>query len=195
MFKIELPHACVITGANEKQKRKREKKTSHSVKKTRKDSVYEGKVSNYPLAPGETYTSKYGVKRPPIDHKEQNALGDELIAWAREEGSVAIEDFPLGKNISPKRFFGCAKYNEYFRECVEIARGLIGSRLFKGALSDDYNQAVIMKTLPRYNEEVRELQMDHVKQLGGGQKTVEVVMEKFPDSPEVPPVNSDDTPQ
>ena len=131
-------------------------------------------------------TTKYVMGVFPKTEQEWISLADDMIAWAHLETSFAIEDFPLSRLYSPHKFYKWTKHSEYFEEALEITRYMVGSRREKAARERKVDSSIILKTMPLYNFEFKELIMDKINQHQESKPTF-VVIEKMPSTGKVPP--------
>ncbi len=130
------------------------------------------------------------LHRPPRDKLLQDKLADRLVLWAKTDEALTIDGFALKELISPYRFKRMAPENEYFQQALEYARAAVGDRLFKLGLFKKADSSLVAKTLPIYNEEYREFVLQ--KQDKQQQGIINVIMERFPSSSEVPEIPEED---
>lgn len=140
--------------------------------------------TQYPLEKGESYVRKYNARDLIHASKEEKInLGMELLDWVQDPEALCIDDFPLSRLITPRGFRRAAKECEYLDKCIQIARGIIGNRLTKGVLRNEYDRNFVSKLLPLYNEEYKELQNERIKEVnnsfGSNQQPVQVVMPSY----------------
>ncbi len=112
------------------------------------------------LVPEIVYPSKIGWK--PTSKEEEDQLANDLVLWAYKHDSIYIADFPLSLGMAPHRFEAIGKTNEYFKECFSIAKGLIASRIFKGAFygligDKEIISITALKYLPVLDEKYEEV--------------------------------------
>jgi len=183
-----------------KSKKTSEKSAGTEVKKrTRKRPMkrrIKASLSRYPIdTANESYARKYhAVLSPPAEVEALERMGDEMVAWSQQEDVFAIEDFPLSKYISPREFFKKADESNYFARCLDVARQRIGVRLIEGALTGKWSHTFIAKILPLYNPAFRQFQAEQRSQAIEkiAERSMEVVMEQYPNSPAVPYKRGDD---
>lgn len=128
--------------------------------------------------------ARYRLKRAPKEPDEQNLLADEMIDWVdRWDHVFDINSFPIFKGYSPYRLFKIAEANEYFAECLELAKHIICQRRDKAARERTQDATYILKTLPLYSREYREWEIERNKRdiEARENKTITVVMERFPE--------------
>lgn len=106
---------------------------------------------------------KYTLGKFPQNEAEWLSLANDMLTWAHQESSFAIEDFPLSKGYSPHKFYKWINHNEYFADALEFARYMVGSRREKAAREKRADSTIILKTMPLYNYEFKELLMDKIK--------------------------------
>lgn len=102
---------------------------------------------------------KRGRPYTPIsdDYDVQCRLGDELMVWSEDEDVYSIEDFPLSKSMSPNKFYKIADTNDYFAGCLDVALQTIGSRLQRGWRDKTLDREYVMRILPLYNIQFKDL--------------------------------------
>jgi cytidylate kinase len=80
----------------------------------------------------------------PGDVKKQNELGRDLVEWARVETNNIIQQFANERHISLSKLLKLAQKNEYFGECLEIAKETICARHEQRLLDDRvYNHKML----------------------------------------------------
>lgn len=120
------------------------------------------KISRAP-AHKATPPQKYKLGTFPKTEAEWISLTDDMLAWAHQETSFAIEDFPLSRGYSPHKFYKWQKHNEYFAEALEFTTYMVGSRRERAARERLFDSSIILKTMPLYNYEYREFLLDKVR--------------------------------
>jgi hypothetical protein len=135
-----------------------------------------------------TDTPKYVMGIFPKTEQAWISLADDLIAWAHLETSFAIEDFPLSRLYSPHKFYKWMKHNEYFADALEFARYMIGSRRERAARERRVDSSIILKTMPLYNYEFKELMMEKINKHHESQqpKIITVILPQVEDTGVVP---------
>jgi hypothetical protein len=133
----------------------------------------------------------FGLQRAPTEEWEQNNLAKDLLDWAQTEEARDIQDFATSRNMSPYRFDRIKLKNDYFAECMEVARSLIGSRMREAARTRKEDGNVIMKLLPLYDQEYRDLLNERARQLQEAQRKSDFIIygmtvESSPMVPELP---------
>lgn len=103
------------------------------------------------------------LSKPPKDEASQNKLGDALREWVKSEDVFAIEDFPISLSMSPNRFYKLAETNEYFADCLDIARKTIGSRLQRGWRERTLDKDYVLRILLLYNDEYKKITLDKMR--------------------------------
>ena len=109
----------------------------------------------------------FGLNNPPTEEWEQNQLGVELLEWAQTDEARNIHDFATARHINPYKLNKLCARNEYFEDCMAIARSLIGSRMTELARTREEDGSVNMKLLPLYNHEYRDM-IEQAKKLAEG---------------------------
>lgn len=102
-----------------------------------------------------------------------------MLAWAHLESSFAIEDFPLSKGYSPHKFYKWTKHNEYFADALEFTCYMVGSRRERAARERKIDSGLILKTMPLYNLEYKELLMDKIHKHQKERGNIMVIMKEF----------------
>jgi hypothetical protein len=154
------------------------------ARKLNKEPIVEVELSKFPLdkSKRESYLSKYNVATPPHSEFDINQLANEMLLWSFEnKDALAIEDFPLSRMIAPSVFYKQADKSEYFAQALEIARCRIGSRLQKLARDGMIDPRFVLKILPLYHEDYKNLLMAKIKnfQKSIAPAPVKVVIEEF----------------
>lgn len=144
-------------------------------------------VSSRAQAHKATNNNKYVLGVFPKNEAQWIALSNDMIAWAHLDTSYALDDFPLSKGYSPHKFYKWTKHSEYFAEALEFTRYMVGSRREKAARERRMDSTIVLKTMPLYNYEFKELVMDKI-QKHQESRSYTVVMEPIQDSPLVPPL-------
>lgn len=103
------------------------------------------------------------LTRPPKTEEAQNILGDEMRQWVVGEETFCLEAFPISKSMSPSRFFKIAESNEYFAECLDFARNVIGIRLQDGWRLRTLDKDYVLRILLLYNTEYKKLTLDKMR--------------------------------
>lgn len=96
-----------------------------------------------------------GLKWPPKDFNEQVDLGDKLLEWLEQNiNTKDLDPFPLSLGMNPWRFYRMD--NEYFQECLAIARSYIGLTL-KDRLDKVDPKSFCLKQLALYHPDWQQL--------------------------------------
>lgn len=66
-------------------------------------------------------------------------FADELLIWIKNDSNFWIKDFCLEKGIDPRIMTEWAKENERFSESYSLAKSYQESRIFKGAMLNNFN--------------------------------------------------------
>ncbi len=126
----------------------------------------------------------------PKSESEWISVANNMISWGRLDTSFAIEDFPLSCGYSPHKFYKWVKHNEYFADALEYTRYMVGSRREKAARERKIDSAIILKTMPLYNYEYKELVLEKInKHQESRQTQIHVIMEPIQNSEIVPTKN------
>lgn len=83
----------------------------------------------------------------PVEVDKQNQLGNDLIEWARVETNNVIQQFANERHISLQRLLKLAEKNDYFAQCLEIAKELICGRHEQKLLEDRGYQHKMLNVL------------------------------------------------
>jgi hypothetical protein len=108
------------------------------------------------------HSAQYKLGIFPKTEAEWVSLANDIYDWAHLETSFALEDFPLSRGYSPHKFYKWEKHNEYFADTLEFARYMVGSRRERAARERRVDSTIILKTMPLYNLEFKELTMDKI---------------------------------
>jgi len=114
-------------------------------------------------------------------------LADELIEWAHKETSNKLSEFVVShKRIAPSRWHGWSEKNANLKEAIMIAKIILGNRRELKGLQGDWQPGIVLKTLGMYDPEFRAWEIESRQNRGEESGTVNVYLEKFPNSPLVP---------
>jgi hypothetical protein len=69
-------------------------------------------------------------------------FADELLVWIKCESHFWIKDFCLERSIDPNYMHEWAKENERFRCAYDLSKSFQESRIFKGAMIDNFNSGM-----------------------------------------------------
>ena len=69
-------------------------------------------------------------------------FAEELLIWIKNESNFWIKDFCLEKGIDPRLMTEWAKESERFSESLSVAKSFQESRIFKGAMLDNFNSSM-----------------------------------------------------
>lgn len=89
----------------------------------------------HPPYPG----SETGGRPRKYSTEDIERFADELLVWIKSESNFWIKDFALERMIDPKYLSEWAKENEKFREAWSLAKAYQESRIFKGAMTENFN--------------------------------------------------------
>lgn len=93
--------------------------------------------------------------KEPQSETEYIAMGNELIAWVRDENALAIDGFPISKMISPSAFHALPAKSQQFAQAYDIALGIIGLRRERLAHEGVINANIVRETMPLYDPTYR----------------------------------------
>ena len=82
-------------------------------------------------------------------------MGNELIAWAQQESSLAIDGFPISKMLSPAIFHALPNKSAQFALAYELALSIIGARREWLAHQGLLNAHIVRETMPLYDRMYR----------------------------------------
>jgi hypothetical protein len=121
-----------------------------------------------------TITASWNAE--PQTEAEYITMGNELIAWVKEESSLAIDGFPISKMISPSFFHALPAKSERFAQAYDIALGIIGLRRERLAHEGAINAHIVRETMPLYDPVYRKWRIDEKnKEEGSGQTKIVTV--------------------
>jgi hypothetical protein len=66
--------------------------------------------------------------------------------------------------MAPRRFYAIATTNEYFADALDLARYIIGCRLQRGLRDRKLDRDYVLRLLPLYNEDYKDLLLAKVKE-------------------------------
>lgn len=124
----------------------------------------------------------------PETEKEFKKMSDDLVEWSREDTSLELNEFPLNLGITPTKFVGLIKLNNYFAEAYEFALEMIGNRIERLAKQGKIDRSFALAILPIYKPSYKKwlLQLKHKEEeeAKGLAKYVVVKMPSFFETPE-----------
>jgi len=105
----------------------------------------------------------------PRDVAEQNYHATELIRFAELETTLTLDSYPLSRNYNPYKFWRISETNQFFKDCLESARLIVGVRLKKEWHDKDpkdyakemllsYDQLYAESKKPKENQEQAKIQ-------------------------------------
>jgi hypothetical protein len=101
-------------------------------------------------------TTTTSWNKEPQTEAEYITMGNELIAWVKEESSLAIDGFPISKMISPSFFHALPAKSKQFAQAYDIALGIIGLRRERLAHEGAINAHIVRETMPLYDPVYRQ---------------------------------------
>lgn len=127
-----------------------------------------------------------GLAEVPRDVGIQNKLGM-LLLEAVSSGEVQDTGmFAIENGLNPYKFHHMADENEYFSDCLQMARYIIGAKMVENARSRKEDGSVNMRLLGLYNLDYRKMVEEFKQSEASKAAATVVIMEKIPDSPLVP---------
>jgi hypothetical protein len=127
------------------------------------------------------------LSETPSDRAEQNKLGMYLLEEIHAGSCNDTGMFAISLGLNPYKFHHMADDNEFFRDCLEIARYCIGNQLKERARTREEDGNVNMKLLPLYDQDYKRM-VEELKTKEAARVATQsiVVLERIPDSPLVP---------
>ncbi len=134
------------------------------------------------------------VRYPPKDDKEIEELGRELLKFARNPNNLEINTFATDRWYNPYRLWKLADTNEFFRDCLEMAKSIMSDRKRVAACTREQDSASVFKLLPLIDVEYAQLRREeservtrNIEALRKREDVVfKIVAEPIADSPLVP---------
>lgn len=153
-----------------------------------------------------TLKNAFECKEPQIIKKALFPRNDEewesLARWVRleceKEDILTIDDIPLALGYPPSRFKRWHKNHAEFSEAYEYALYKIGRRRELLAHANKMDRSIVLKTMPLYNYEYRDLIMQKIdrseeaKALAESKHVINVIMNKMPETDIVKPLSKPD---
>ncbi len=103
-----------------------------------------------------------GIK-PPRDRKSQDELADEMLRFVNDKNVLTLDSFPVSKSMAPTHLYKLADTNEYFALCLELARAMLSDRLIYGWHHGHFQKDFVLRMLPLYNKEYKEMTLQKFK--------------------------------
>jgi len=101
--------------------------------------------------------------RPPRDKKSQDELGNEMLRFMAHENVLTLDSFPVSKSMAPTHLYKLAEDNDYFALCLELAKTILSDRLIYGWHHGRFQKDFVLRMLPLYNKEYKEITMQKFK--------------------------------
>jgi len=103
-----------------------------------------------------------GIK-PPRDKKAQDELANEMLRFVNNDTVLTLDSFPVSKSMAPTHFYKLADDNDYFALCLELAKATLSDRLIYGWHHGRFQKDFVLRILPFYNKEYKEMTMQKFK--------------------------------
>lgn len=127
----------------------------------------------------------------PVSSSYLANLADKLIVWAVTDNDAdKLNEFYVTEKIHKKSFYRWMEKSNALKRAHELAMMAIGNRREKNGLRRIYDSGMISKSMPIYDEDwkaLEEWRSKMTKEENAGNEQKVVIIEKFPDSPEVKP--------
>lgn len=136
--------------------------------------------------------NKYFLVDDDVTAVDVDELAEKMIAWSMEEGNIVLGEFIARAGFPMPTFKKWLQRSEKLRNAYSIARTMVGTRREKGGLQGEYSPLMVMKTMPLYDQDYKELlewesQQKNVEQASMPQQQI-IVLDRFPESDKVPPI-------
>lgn len=138
----------------------------------------------------EDYQDFFTYRMQPVSEGFLERLANELITYAENSEILRIEWFFTSKRIDPTTGRDWAAKYENFGKAYKIAKLIIGMRREDGGLKMNLSSAMVLHSMPLYDETYKELLVWKAKMQseseGKGQSTINVIMNPVESSDMVP---------
>lgn len=128
-------------------------------------------------------------KWPEIRHSaqwtipEMIKLGEDLIAYSQLDDSIKVSGFLCDKNITGTEFKEWQEKCPELRRANNIAKSIIGTRREKKGLEGTYNSAIVLNTMPLYDEDYAAWRKEqNASKTNTSTEKIIVVRETFPET-------------
>lgn len=138
------------------QARLAQQRVAHSrvaqTRKTTNNSNKKDKHTKKVTVWDEEYFDIFTFKVKPVSDHFLEKVAEGMRKWADLESSFRISDFHLDRGISKRDFYRWVKRDKNMETAHEYAMARIASRREKGALFNELNTSMVIKTLGHYCE-------------------------------------------
>lgn len=137
----------------------------------------------------EDYRDMQTMEMKPCSSLFLERLAEDMIKWVDEsEDNLLISEFFHSRKINMQNLYRWLPKSEVLQEAHAHVMTRLGIRREKGAIKKEYDSAMIRTTMPHYDKVWKDMEewrskLKEDKEEGG---TKIVVIEKFPDTKEVP---------
>lgn len=104
----------------------------------------------------EDYLDCFSLKMKPVTKKFIERLSLEINEWSKKDDALVLRDFWDAKDIPEDAFYRWARTHPEFRAAIDIAKGRIGSRREKSALTRKFDPGIVLNSMPMYDPAWRE---------------------------------------
>lgn len=143
---------------------------------------------NVPIA-YEDYRDMLSMEMKPCSSLFLERLSEDLIKWVNESPDhLKITQFFTSRGIAISNLYKWLPKSEALQEAHAYALTVLGDKRELGALKKEYDSGMVRYTMPHYDKAWKELEewRSKLKEDKEESGTKIVVIEKFPDTKEVP---------
>lgn len=120
------------------------------------------KAADHYLLRDQAVRARAYIRITPKDPVEQNKLGEEMVHWVFNTPTYVLEEFPISLHMAPSYFYRMAETNDYFANCLNLARMVIAARLQNEWRAKNIEREYALRLLPLYHEEFKEFTLSKI---------------------------------
>jgi len=105
----------------------------------------------------EDYFDLQVFKMKPITTGTIQRIAQELLDWSMKDDSIVFRDFYDNKGIPEDAYYRWVRTHETLGAAHRLAKGRVGSRREKGALTRKFDSSFIANSMPIYDQEWKDL--------------------------------------
>ncbi len=101
----------------------------------------------------EDYLDLQMMKMKPITQGFVERLAEEVIRWSLNDDAIVFRDFIDNKSIPEEAYYRWVRTYPELKAAHVLAKGRIGSRREKGALTRKFDGSIVVNSMPMYDQE------------------------------------------
>ncbi len=139
----------------------------------------------------EVYLDMYSFTMQPVSAEYKRKCALEWIEMTRDTEVLLMSEYFIQKGIPKSTWDEWVKKDPDLKEAQSIVRAMIAVRRERGGLKNQYSSNLVTRMQHRYDPDWKEAEEWRsslsAKNEGNGNQPIQVILERYPDSPLVPP--------